>query len=223
MEDVTEARFRKYGESKYIDLVLFPYREGNEGMEGWKNFIQTFVDSKNGLAPSGTTRSRAVGSSFRSAKEAVSFRHHRLKEIGLPVVPTLRMSDDNKLLLMTDLTYGGKYEIVDRHNIHPNNLALNSSVLAEQIKKIARKASENGFYLNIDAYTLVIDKKTKEGKIFLSDLSSGVETKYDLEEDFRKSIRSKYMTFEDYKDFYANNFAASFIEAFLSDKPLMYN
>ena len=45
MEDVTEARFRKYGESKYIDLVLFPYREGNEGMEGGKNFIQTFFYS----------------------------------------------------------------------------------------------------------------------------------------------------------------------------------
>ncbi|OGM19578.1 hypothetical protein A2771_03005 [Candidatus Woesebacteria bacterium RIFCSPHIGHO2_01_FULL_38_26b] len=223
MEDVTEARFRKYGESKYIDLVLFPYREGNEGMEGWKNFVQTFVDSKNGNRREIGLFLKEFSSEDKLTPQMIFERHHRLKEIGLPVVPTLRMSDDNKLLLMTDLTYGGKYEIVDRHNIHPNNLALNSSVLAEQIKKIARKASENGFYLNIDAYTLVIDKKTKEGKIFLSDLSSGVETKYDLEESFRKSIRSKYMTFEDYKDFYANNFAASFIEAFLSDKPLMYN
>ena len=52
---------------------------------------------------------------FEARPEQILEKYKRLKRLGLPVVPTMRISEDGSKIMMTDISNEGKKIIVDSH------------------------------------------------------------------------------------------------------------
>lgn len=98
-------------------------------------------------------------------------KYYWLKKHGLPVPPTMRLDQKLGQFIMTDLTQGGKYHIIDKHRGPIKGSIKNSEDVENQIREIARQAyaNGNGVYLDYDAYTIVIDD-LGIGKAFVVDI-----------------------------------------------------
>ncbi len=100
-----------------------------------------------------------------------------LRSNGYPVVSTLRYDDETKQYLMSDVTRGGKYVIVDKHNpLRESGLEIiNRGELVDGIRSIATGAysSGNGVYLGSDAYAVIVDRQTSQGHIMILDIGRG--------------------------------------------------
>lgn len=115
--------------------------------------------------------------------------HSKLKALGLPVVPTLRIDEDRPdSIYMTDLTRDGKadvYSVMDWAMINERRgklsntgkrvLISNAEQLSEQISDLYAQACAKSVRLtSTDIFFLVVDKDTEKARIILGDLS-GVE------------------------------------------------
>ncbi len=147
--------------------------------EGEKTKIDASI-SKNG-------RTRELGTMF--AKETkvhpklpetqpqhVLAKHRRLKELGIPTIPTLRYDPAINKYLMTDMTQDGKNKIIDQHNpLNRSGIIIkNLDEVKKEIREVAIKAynSGNGLFLNSDAYSVVVDENGF-GKVCVLDLGAG--------------------------------------------------
>jgi len=92
------------------------------------------------------------------------------KEMGFPVVPYLRCTDDN-LILMIDMTDGGKFQIFDSHLPKPEGIEIkNIKEIKKEAFEIAEISSEYGISLYHDAYSIIYDQETRTGKLCLLDI-----------------------------------------------------
>lgn len=114
---------------------------------------------------------RVISKHPEASGQQILAKHRFALEIGLPVVPTLRFDPHNNLLLMTDITYNGKYEVVDKHN---NGVRINNREdVARALLEEGMKAFKKGSYLDHDAYAILVDTETGLGKPFFLDLGIG--------------------------------------------------
>jgi len=97
-----------------------------------------------------------------------------LKKHKLPVVPTLRYDPENHRFLMTDVSEGGKYVIIDKHNplakarIKIKNLEEVKRRLLSTSKKAFAKGE--GVFLTADSFAVVVDQTTGKGRVLILDL-----------------------------------------------------
>ncbi len=96
-------------------------------------------------------------------------KYLRLKKANIPVPKTFRVDESKHKFLMTDLTNNGEKIIFDKHYPDSNNFIINFDEIKNQVKNIALTAYKNGIFLSLDAYCVVVDKKTKIGKVFILD------------------------------------------------------
>lgn len=114
-------------------------------------------------------------SSYDSARdvdirEEVEKRYIDLKNRGFPVVDTLRVSEDGKKVLMTDVTQDGKCEVVDFHHQFDSTVRIsNFSEMEEQAMRLYEKATRESITLGHPA--AVIDIRSGIGKIMVLDLA----------------------------------------------------
>jgi hypothetical protein len=128
-------------------------------------------------------RSRDVGKMFvKEVGNPVGFRDriNRLtngfkeamnkEEINyIPLPPTIRFNGTR--VLVTEMTRGGQYEILDSHLPGEGADLRNKDEVKEQIYKIAEIAYNSGVRLKMDNFSIVVDKDTMEGRAYLLDLS----------------------------------------------------
>ncbi len=97
-------------------------------------------------------------------------RYLELKLLGFPVVETLRISEDRKKVLMTDVTENGKHDVVDFHEQFDENIRIvNYEELIEDVKELYKKGTDNG--LLFPHLAVVVDKDTGVGKVMILDLA----------------------------------------------------
>jgi len=129
--------------------------------------------------------------------ESVLEKYKKLKEADLPVVPKLMVSKDERQILMTDMTYGNNKIMIDKEKlIHIRNGVLlksdyfsclqNGKEIIGEIYKISKKALEAGVLLHYDAYSILLDKETKNVSINLIDLGENSSLK-------KNSFYAKFM------------------------------
>ena len=115
-------------------------------------------------------------------------KHHRLRCLGLPVVPTIRYDPSCVCYLMTDVTEGGTYDVVDSNNplrMHSGRIK-NIRDLMQETVQVAETAYYygNGVFLDSDAYAVLVNRQTGVGFLSLLDiftnsyLLSGGETQH---------------------------------------------
>lgn len=118
-----------------------------------------------------------IGDYPEASVESVLEKYLWLKSYGLPVVPTLRVNRDSQQILMTDMTNGGRNEIIDKHN--PLAISripiLNLGELKEELVGVAERAynSGDGVILDRDAFAVIVDRTKNIGKVCLLDLGLG--------------------------------------------------
>lgn len=151
----------------------------NFGIEGYD---YSFVDvklSKNDKEKTIRMFSKSIDTKManeedRCSPDEVLRRYDKLKEAGLPVPPTLRISEDGKHILMTDLTQNGKYEIIDRHNTYSDIQIRNPEQVRNEIANAAVSAKNAGFIFSPDAFAVLVDKQTGIGNLAILDIGSGI-------------------------------------------------
>lgn len=100
-------------------------------------------------------------------------KYEWLKEHGFPVVPELEIDEKNTSILMTDMTQGGRVEIVDKH--HPLSVfpieIFNRSQIVEAIPVLAKEAFARGtgVFLDSDSYAVYVGED-RNGQLSILDL-----------------------------------------------------
>lgn len=107
--------------------------------------------------------------------EQVIEKYQRLKQHGLPVLPTFRFDITSNSYLLTDLTHDGSI-VIDKHTdpyISNRYSIQNASDLSHQLQNIAIQAFDdgNGVLLGYDAYLMTV--KNNRGTIHLVDIFTG--------------------------------------------------
>lgn len=108
--------------------------------------------------------------------------HKRLRALGIPVLPTLRLDPETHMLYSTDLTNHGKNVVFSPTNYHPEVNALlsemhgpplavpNADNLLNDIVRIARSCAGAGIRIRHgDALYFVMDKRTRQTRVIVGD------------------------------------------------------
>ncbi|HUS52289.1 MAG TPA: hypothetical protein VMX77_02380 [Candidatus Bathyarchaeia archaeon] len=122
---------------------------------------------------------------YRSPAE-ILIKYIGLKAAGVPVVPTLRISEDQ--ILMTDLSDGGENFIYSTDmyidsTVKQRRLAFqlepdNPELVRKKVHEAAEKAARAQYKLELDAYFLVVTPMG-EVAVIVGDLGLGVAKVYD--------------------------------------------
>lgn len=184
MKEFIDGSFCKDFESKKPVQIRgnLSYSLGPVGCEGNIGFYDIEIEHRGKFEKTGIRvcvkelNQLSVNKHRESGVDEVLKKHSYLKEIGLPTVPICRGDVENNLILMTDMTQKNEKTIVDKHNPLEDSSIENIYDLENQLVNIARAAYHNDIFLSIDAYSIVVDKKTGRGKICLLDI--GANTKF---------------------------------------------
>jgi len=101
----------------------------------------------------------------------------KLKAAGCNVIPTYRIhiKVSKKSLLTTDLTEGGKKEVVPSERLSFGTRLKNFPEVIGQMISDIEKAANAGIFLHRDCWLIQIDPKTRKGKAFIVDVASARE------------------------------------------------
>ena len=184
------------GETKIVNVTAEKLGDSPKtGMEAYDySFVMVEV-KKGGLSRKVRMFSKAIDMTNtaksdreqRVTPDIVLERYTKLKELGLPVPPTLRMSEDNKFILMTDMTDNGRFEIYDRTNCGLDASVSNWDEIIKEVDRIETIAISNGVVLAGDADALVVDKQTRQAKVVLLDIGSGVYSEERINQKYEES------------------------------------
>ncbi len=194
-ENLEAEIFRRngQGDGKEVEIVLKRKREIKGGVEGNKEVAEAIVRREG--------KTRRAGEYF--IKEPIPSRYwqdvlpaeiltkyRELKEAGVSVVPTLRISRNR--ILMTDLSGGGKNFIfcagsdrdAEQRKLVSQFELSNPELVREKVHEAAEKAAKAQYRLNADAYFIVV---TPMGGItvVVGDLGLGVTKESDEYVKFR--------------------------------------
>ncbi|MBU1120656.1 MAG: hypothetical protein ABIE23_05935 [archaeon] len=92
------------------------------------------------------------------------------RSIGCKVVPTfmcVKPNGMNPILVLTDLRRGGKFVV--QSMVKTKNVK-NKKEIDEIVKKNVLLASKHGIHLRMDSWVVAIDKKTRIGTPYISDV-----------------------------------------------------
>ncbi|OGK39310.1 hypothetical protein A3F34_01850 [Candidatus Roizmanbacteria bacterium RIFCSPHIGHO2_12_FULL_44_10] len=154
------------------------------GSEGEKGMVSVAVQRNGRFRPVGMmfikdlTLSWYNNKSTESTIEDYLEKYRGLKRLGLPVVPTFRFDDQRNLILMTDVTEGGKFRLLNAHcsseftrEFKPHNF----DEVRKQIFDISYRALDlngsSGVMLGFDAYSILVDS-TGIGRPLLLDIGA---------------------------------------------------
>lgn len=159
----------------------------------------------------GLKKSRRAGRYFLKEFEELEFldkslsNYHKLYELGFPVIPTYRRLQNEKKILMTDLTENGKYLVFSFNEIHegtvkPNTLIKNFADVRLQLAAIVQKAATADCFIQRAAYFVRVDSSGK-AHILIGDV--GRDVCFEPTRELRNAlVRNKYTTDQEADEFY---------------------
>ncbi len=178
-EGTSKSSFAKVNRNEYSNY---------SGMEGYDYSFVNVEVTRSGKTKTIRMFSKSIDQRHinekdgRVSPEEVMKRHSELKKLGLPVPNTLRISEDRRHILMTDMTQDGKFEIIDRHNTYSGTEIKNKKEMKDKVKEYAALAEANGLVFSPDAFAILVDKMTGYGQVAILDIGSGVYSQEKLNE-----------------------------------------
>lgn len=198
-------------------VTVRPISTVKAGNEARKSFVEATVHSQSGREKTLELFLKTYNRlDPRSAGEVMA-THTKLKQLDLPVVDTLRISEDGQNLLMSEITEGGKFEILDIHNTNPVTKVRNREQLKEELEKVRETARSNGLIFTPDAYAIAVDKVTGIGKLLLVDLGTGVLSRETNRKYYLLAPENKTMSYEQYEKNTVEEYSSFVTYFFLED------
>jgi|SRR3989344_828400 len=190
MNEISE--FSKSGRPEFSRVILGnSIREfGMVGGEGRKAIVSVDVVGSEGrmrnvgnflIKEISSSKLNPTGAGLEGLAEKIEERYFLLKAeflaskkkgaIGyVPLPPTLRRQDNK--ILMTDMRNNGSNLVIDFNSFKENEgvRVKNREEIDGELEAASEAALRAGIILGIDAYAIVVSKKSKEGQLYLLDI-----------------------------------------------------
>lgn len=165
------------GSSNVVDLDVEKTKPVFRGIEGDKHFVNVILGNR-------SLEMFLKEMSSEDCQKTVDM-YRMLKSMGVPVPNTLRIAEDGSGVLMTDVTEGGKYELLDNHNLHATTEVKNVGAICDEVAHWQDALYKKGWVGTKDGYSVIVDRNTGIGRLVFLDISSGVRTKEYLKNWFK--------------------------------------
>ncbi|OGD84098.1 hypothetical protein A2572_03140 [Candidatus Collierbacteria bacterium RIFOXYD1_FULL_40_9] len=180
---------KEYGVSKVESF--------GKGMESVKWFVEINMGMKKIRMLLRDFEVSYTGRAVELVKEYME-KYRAFKSIGLPVPETIRVSEDGKKILMSDVTNSGENFIIDTlHNKERVREITNLKDVSDQVSSISKRALEAGYVIRDSGYCVVVNKKSGVAQVMLLDLGDGVDSKVKVSKYLENAEQSEVKMDED--------------------------